>query len=224
MIDLLFNEEKQKQALAHDIKGMLAVAQLTVDRLMLHEDKLVRRQCAVVEKIIHKTTQYCAETIRDMRVKPEEAISLEALVEETGFILQPFAENYSVDYRAINIDADMPAKYYTRLQRILINLGRNAIQAQKHQIGGRLVILADVDSNEISIDIIDAGPGLPRKIIKALFSEDKILNPCDKDSMGMGLTSSLSFAQEMGGEMKLVRTGSNGTHFQIKIPVRGYDA
>jgi len=155
--------------LAHDIRGMLATVQLAIDRLMLHEDKAVRKQCSSVEKIILKATEYCSDTVRDRRVKERQYISTGQLVKDIDLILQPLAQSTNVDYNVIHTDTIIPKRISNKLQRVIVNLGRNSIKAQSNQTSGRLIILIDVSQHEIVVELIDNGPGIPNDIIEELY-------------------------------------------------------
>ena len=161
-----FNQEQNVKALAHDIRGMLATVQLAIDRLMLHEDKAVRKQCSTVEKIILKATEYCSDTVHDRRVKERQYVSTGQLVKDINLILQPLAQSKTVDYDIIHTDAIIPKHISKKLQRVIVNLGRNSIKAQSDQDRGRLIILIDVSQHEIVIEIIDNGRGIPNDIIE----------------------------------------------------------
>jgi C4-dicarboxylate-specific signal transduction histidine kinase len=218
MIDMTFSEETQSKVLAHDIGGILTVARLAVGRLMLHEDRNVRKHSALVEQVIDKATQYCSDTVSDQRAMGQQTISLGTLVNDVDTFLRPLAEEYDIDYRALQIDADVPAAVYTKLQRIMVNLGRNAIQAQRGQSETSVLILADSDHDGIVIDIIDKGPGIPSNALdelKLYLNDGKLRQ---KRQLGMGLPSSFTFARELGGETTILRTDPRGTHLRINIP------
>jgi len=215
-----FNQEQNVKALAHDIRGMLATVQLAIDRLMLHEDKAVRKQCSSVEKIILKATEYCSDTVRDRRVKERQYISTGQLVKDIDLILQPLAQNTNVDYNVIHTDAIIPKHISNKLQRVIINLGRNSIKAQSDQTSGRLIILIDVSQHEIVVEIIDNGPGIPNNIIEELYEHIGNSTPFTKKNLGMGLTSSYAFIGELDGHISICNSMFRGTKFQIQIPLR----
>jgi C4-dicarboxylate-specific signal transduction histidine kinase len=215
-----FNQEQNVKALAHDIRGMLATVQLAIDRLMLHEDKAVRKQCSTVEKIILKATEYCSDTVHDRRVKERQYVSTGQLVKDINLILQPLAQSKTVDYDIIHTDAIIPKHISKKLQRVIVNLGRNSIKAQSDQDRGRLIILIDVSQHEIVIEIIDNGPGIPNDIIEELYEHIGNSTPFAKKKLGMGLTSSYAFIGELDGQISISNTMFRGTKFQIEVPLR----
>jgi len=215
----LYNEELNSKALAHDIRGMLTTVQLAVDRLMLHEDRTVRTQCALVEKVIIKATEYCSDAVCDRRNVKEESISSTALVNDIDLILNPLAQAYSVELNTIHTDFLIPIKIYKKLQRIIINLSRNAITAQKKQPSARLLILVDTENDNICVNIIDNGPGIPSEIMDELIEQFSSPKPRDKKALGMGMTSSYAYVEELGGKIYCVKAGKAGTQFKIQIPI-----
>ena len=138
MLTAIYNEELNYKALAHDIRGMLTTVQIAVDRLMLHEDRVVRTQCALVERVIVKATEYCADAVCDPRKVEEESIPSSVLVRDIDLILKPLAQAYGVEFNVFHVDFLIPMKIYKKLQRIIVNLSRNAIVAQKKQTSANL--------------------------------------------------------------------------------------
>jgi len=169
----LYNDELNSKALAHDIRGMLTTVQLAVDRLMLHEDRLVRTQCALVESVIVKATEYCSDAVSDPRKIKEESISSTVLISDIDLILEPLANAYNVELNSVYTDFLIPIKIYKKLQRIIINLSRNAIVAQKNQPFGRLLVLVDIENDDVCINIIDNGPGISFEILDELREQFK---------------------------------------------------
>lgn len=216
---VLYNEELNSKALAHDIQGLLAIIQLAVDRLILHDDPLVRTQCALVERVIIKATEYCSDVVRDVRSVKEESISSAVLINDIDMILEPLAKTSGVEINSVYTDFLIPIKIYNKLQRIIINLSRNAIVAQKKQPSGKLLILADIENEDVCINIIDNGPGISFEILDELEEQFKSAKTRTKKALGMGLTSSYAYVDELGGQIYCVKPGATGTQFKIRIPI-----
>lgn len=219
MVLALYNEELKSKALAHDIRGMLTTVQLAVDRLMLHEDRMVRTQCALVEKVISKATEYCSDAVCDLRNVKEENISSTVLINDINLILEPLANANDVELNSVYTDFLVPIEIYNKLQRIIINLGRNAITAQKNQPLGSLLLLLDIENDDVCINIIDNGPGISFAIMDELLAQFNSPKPRTKKALGMGLTSSYVYVEELGGQIYCVKPGITGTQFKIRIPI-----
>lgn len=219
MSKVALNPGHNTKALAHDIRGMLATVQLAVDRLMLHEDSSVRKQCLLVERVIVKATEYCADTVCDFRMKDNTGVPSSLLAQDVDLILKPLAKHEGVEYNVICVETIIPKHIYIKLHRILVNLGRNSIVAQKGQSSARLLILIDVVDNQLKLDVIDNGPGIPDHIISEL--SERIKNPMSskKRGLGMGLTTVYAFIGDLNGHMRIANTGRRGTKFQLHIPI-----
>jgi len=215
----LYNEELNSKALAHDIRGMLTTIQLAVDRLMLHEDRSVRTQCAFVERVVEKAAEYCSDAVSDLRIAKTESRPSTVLISDINLILEPLSKANNVDLNFAYTDFLIPTEIYSKLQRIIINLGRNAITPQKNQALGRLLVLLDIENDDLSIDIIDNGPGIPFEVMDELFEQFNRAKPITKKALGMGLTSSYVYVEELGGEIHCVKPGITGTQFKIRIPI-----
>jgi len=159
-------------------------------------------------------------TVRDRRVKERQYVSTGQLVKDIDLILQPLAQDKNIDYNVIHTDAIIPKRISNKLQRVIINLGRNSIKAQNDQASGRLIILIDVSQHEIIVEIIDNGPGIPSDIIEELYEHIGHSTPFRKNKIGMGLTSSYAFIGELDGQISICNSMFRGTKFQIKIPLR----
>ena len=215
----LYNEELNSKALAHDIRGLLTTIQLAVDRLMLHEDRLVRTQCALVERVIVKATEYCSDAVCDSRKIKDESLSSNVLINDIDLILKPLANTHGVELKSVYTDFLIPTKISKKLQRIIINLCRNAIVAQKNQPSGTLLVLVDIENDDVCINIIDKGPGIPFEIMDELRQQFNSEKPRPKKALGMGLTSSYVYVEELGGEIYCVKSSITGTQFKIRIPI-----
>ncbi|WP_457565969.1 sensor histidine kinase [Caldithrix abyssi] len=104
---------------------------------------------------------------------------------------------------------------------VLENLIKNAIDAMRSGVEGKIVIQAmkDVDKNELYIDIIDNGKGIPsnekRKIFKPGFSTKK-------RGWGLGLSLAKRIIENYhGGRLILKETKNNkGSTFRISLKLQ----
>ncbi len=117
----------------------------------------------------------------------------------------------------IDMQYDGPARFDdTKMKRVLINLGRNAVEAMPH--GGRLVIKSEKDGDNLIFKVSDSGTGIPETIKDKLFR--KAFVTFGKESgTGLGLAIVKKIVDEHGGEIDFESSPNNGTTFRIKIPV-----
>jgi len=107
------------------------------------------------------------------------------------------------------------------LQQVLLNLIRNAIDAMDSSpIGARrLRVQTSFDGQStVLMSIEDSGPGI------AAGDRERIFDPLfttKAGGMGLGLAISSTLVANHGGKLRLVKSDSEGTLFQLALPVSG---
>ncbi len=102
-----------------------------------------------------------------------------------------------------------------RLEQVIINLLRNALDATKSEESPRIdIILALGDI--VSLTIRDNGPGIEDK--NALFEPFYTTKPSG-DGVGLGLAISSSIVAEMGGRLTARNGQAGGAVFEMELPV-----
>jgi len=107
------------------------------------------------------------------------------------------------------------------LKQILVNLVKNAIEAQPN--GGRIEIANRGLVNRerrlyVELAVGDAGPGLSQEVLANLFTAVK--SSKEGKHHGLGLSIVHSLVKKMNG-MISCRSGANGTSFELLLPARG---
>ncbi|SFG37719.1 histidine kinase [Duganella sp. CF458] len=114
----------------------------------------------------------------------------------------------------IDGDADL-------LKQILVNLVKNAIEAQPN--GGRIELANRGLVNRerrlyVELVVSDAGPGLSQEVLAKLFGA--VQSSKEGKHHGLGLSIVHSLVKKMNG-MISCRSGANGTSFELLLPARG---
>ena len=136
--------------------------------------------------------------------------------------------NYEMQVNNIELTAELDPKLPKtiadahQLQQVFLNIITNAEQAMLNARGrGRLTIRTRSNHRKgfITIEIIDNGPGIPEKVQTRIF--DPFFTTKDVGSgTGLGLSLSYGIIKEHGGDIFVrSRSGKNGAHFFIEIPV-----
>ncbi len=226
----------------HDLRNMLASAQLISDRLTSLEDPTVQRFAPKLIASLDRAIAFCNDTLRFGRAeeaKPRrELFRLKPLIDEIGDALalpREDAIDWVVDIEdTLRIDADRD-----HLFRVLSNLVRNAVQVLEAQPGaadqsagsqpGALAapaamsprdtirVAARRDGRTVAIDIADTGPGVPAKVRPHLFQAFQ--SSARKGGTGLGLAIAAELIAAHGGRLTL-RDGARGAVFRIEIPDR----
>ncbi|WP_426319529.1 HDOD domain-containing protein [Pseudoduganella sp. R-43] len=107
------------------------------------------------------------------------------------------------------------------LKQILVNLVKNAIEAQPN--GGRIELANRGLVNRerrlyVELVVADAGPGLAQDVLANLFTAVK--SSKEGKHHGLGLSIVHNLVKKMNG-MISCRSGANGTSFELLLPARG---
>jgi signal transduction histidine kinase len=209
----------------HDMRNILASAQLISDRLRRVNDPTVQtfapkllhtldRAVAYSEGVLaYGRTQEPAPVRRRLRLHQlvDEVESMLVLDQAGGIEFQNHVEP------SFEIDADSE-----QLFRVLSNLCRNAVQAMaadsETALVRRLTITAERTGTVCTILVADTGPGLPTKARENLFSAFR--GSARSGGTGLGLVIAYELVRAHGGVLKLVESISGSTVFSITIPDR----
>lgn len=211
--------------ISHDLRNMLANAQLISDRLTSIPDPTVQQFAPKLIASLDRAINFCTDTLRFGR--SEEAaprrvvMRLKPIIDEVADGLGLPREG-SIGFKAdlddgLPIDAD-----HEHLFRILSNLVRNAVQAIEQQgtesgSSGLITVKARRQGRKVVIDISDNGPGVPpvarAKLFKAFQGSTR------KGGTGLGLVIAHELAVAHSGSLKLLDT-SPGATFRVEIPDR----
>jgi signal transduction histidine kinase len=207
----------------HDLRNMLASAQLISDRLGGVQDPLVQRMAPKLINSLDRAIRLCTDTLKFGRAQEAEPVramcALKPLVEEVGDALglsgsHVFTWRIDVD---VSLEADVDRD---QLYRVLSNLARNALQAVETQYGGtnpKITVSAQRTGTVVTIDVSDTGPGVPEKARAHLF--EPFQGSARKGGTGLGLAIAAELIQAHGGEIVLLDEGP-GTTFRITLPDR----
>jgi signal transduction histidine kinase len=229
----LQNTLRQKQRLAdlglavskinHDLRNILASAQLFSDRLSVLPDPVVQRLAPKLISTIDRATDYTKAVLdygKALEAPPKRRkLLLNTVANDVADILG-FENNDVIDWNndiPLEFEADADPE---QLFRILLNLCRNAQQAMVDaDIPNRtkkLRVTAEQINNEVHIRVSDTGPGIPdhvrEKIFKAFEGSTK------SGGSGLGLAIAVELLLAHGGSVDLEKSDENGTTFHVIIP------
>ena len=109
----------------------------------------------------------------------------------------------------------------TQLQQALLNLIKNAIEAMSSVApeARRLRLTTSFDGHAtILLSVQDSGPGIP------VEDRERIFDPfftTKSGGIGLGLAISSTLVANYGGKLRLVKSDSDGSIFELAIPVGG---
>lgn len=204
----------------HDLRNILATAQLVSDRLSGSSDPNVQRLAPKLIASLNRAASLCENSLRYGRAcEPppcKTKIALKDLAEDMAASLElPGSDSVSwlndvPEDLHISADAD-------QIYRILLNLARNSLAAMADQERPRrLRLSAHVEADQAVICIADTGPGIPLAARAALF--EPFCGSVHAGGSGLGLAISRELAEAHGGTLELDSTGPEGTEFRLILP------
>ena len=149
-----------------------------------------------------------------------EDVTVDALLQEVGPLIQPQREAKRLGYRfegptdslTVRGDAD-------KVQQILLNLLSNAIKFTS--AGGEIVVHAERQGENVSIHVRDTGCGIPPEKLEAIFEPfvqvDQRLTR-EGQGTGLGLAISRELSRAMGGDLTVASRVGEGTQFTLTLP------
>ena len=212
----------------HDLRNLLASAQLFSDRLAKLPDPGVQRFAPKLMHALERAIAFCQSTLSYGRLQeppPERRrILLEPLVEEVHETLGIGPDGpirwISAVERGLMVEAD-----YDQLFRILLNLARNAVQAMESRDTrdpGRdqIRITGRREGAVVVIEISDTGPGFSDRARAHLF--EAFQGSTRTGGAGLGLAIAAELVRAHGGEIRLVE-GTIGATLRLTIPDRAVE-
>jgi two-component system sensor histidine kinase HydH len=132
-------------------------------------------------------------------------------------LLRHEAEQFNVNLITDCPDGILTGGNRDRLGQVLLNLGKNAIQAMPD--GGTLRITAAVAGKRAIISVCDDGQGISQENMKRAFEP---FFTTKARGTGLGLALCKKIVEEHGGEITVQSVVGEGTAVSITIPVNQY--
>jgi signal transduction histidine kinase len=212
----------------HDLRNLLASAQLVSDQLSSLPDPRVQRFAPKLVRALERAIAFCQSTLSYGRVQEpppdRKMIELESLVEEVRETLGLTDESgiawITAIERGVKVEAD-----HDQLLRVLLNLARNAAQALESRAPNdpfrdQIRMTGRREGSVVVIEVSDTGPGLPSRAREHLF--EAFQSSTRTGGSGLGLAIAAELVHAHGGEIRLIE-GTIGATFQFTIPDQAVD-
>ena len=203
----------------HDLRNILSSAQLASDRLAESNDPAVQQLAPRLMRSIDRAIDLATNTLKYGRAeeppRQRQPQPLTPIAEEAMHAALAAGDGRAAWRNDIPADLEVDADG-EQLLRILVNLGRNAVQALEGRAGGEVTVSARRGEEGAMIDISDNGAGIPENVLKHLF--EAFAGRGRVGGTGLGLAIARELARGHGGDVVMLRTGPEGTTFRITIP------
>jgi two-component system nitrogen regulation sensor histidine kinase NtrY len=225
--------------IAHEIKNPLTPIQLSAERIrrkfgkVITEDKAVFEQCTdTIVRQVDDIRRMVDEFSRFARM-PKPVIEGEDVadtVRQAVFLMR--VGHPDIDIEAEIREEPMRAQFDRRLiSQALTNIIKNAAEAIEavpaDELGkGRIEVIAARENDDILIDVIDNGIGLP-KVSRARLLEPYVTTR--EKGTGLGLAIVGRVLEDHGGRIELndaadIRPGQRGAWMRLRFAVSGQPA
>ena len=207
----------------HDLRNMLAGAQLASESLERSADPNVQRMTPRLMRTLDRAIALANDTLAygkaGERAPLPGPVDLKDLAQE---VAAPAGARNAARTRFVNavpegfiVEADGEQLY-----RILLNLLRNAVQAiEADGTAASLTISAARGDGITIIDVSDTGPGIPDRILPHLFEPFGVSGK--GGGAGLGLAIARELARAHGGDLIFTGSGAGGTSFRLTLPAEG---
>ena len=143
------------------------------------------------------------------------AARMEEVIERAIQTIKVLPEFERVDIR-YTAEGDSAGVFdVNKMERVILNLVFNACEAVSPQTG-KIEIESRAESGNLEVRVSDNGPGIDPAILPNLFQP--FVSSGKEQGIGLGLTVVQKVVTDHGGEVRVDRTGPEGTSFVIRIP------
>jgi len=209
----------------HDLRNLLASAQLFSERLELVADPTVQRLAPKIIAALDRAVGYTQAVLsygRTTEAPPKRRlVRVARIAEDVAEVLGLTGhERIGFDVRIapdLEVDADPE-----HLFRILMNLTRNALQALETTadpaLVSRITVEAERDDGGAVIRVSDTGPGVPETVRRTLFRPFQASTK--SGGTGLGLAIAAELVRAHGGSIYLSDRPGPGATFEFVLPDR----
>ncbi len=225
--------------IAHEIKNPLTPIQLSAERIrrkfgkVITEDKAIFEQCTdTIVRQVDDIRRMVDEFSRFARMpKPVmEGEDVADTVRQAVFLMR--VGNPDIDFEAEIKDDPMRAQFDRRLiSQALTNIIKNASEAIEavpaEELGkGKIEVVAAIEGDDIVIDVIDNGIGLP-KVARARLLEPYVTTRSKGTGLGLAIVGRV--LEDHGGKIELhdaadIRPGQRGAWMRLRFAISGHAA
>ncbi len=209
----------------HDLRNILASAQLFTDRLTQLTDPTVQRLAPKLLRAIDRAIDYTRSVLaygKALESPPDRRHHRLSMIVDDVVDLIAIEADGGIEWRKEVPDGLEVVADAEQLLRVILNLARNASQAIVRQETGersridRVTISARRENGNIAIRVADTGPGISERQRENLFTA--FANSTAPGGTGLGLAIANELVRAHGGRIELESTSSAGTVFAVMLP------
>jgi signal transduction histidine kinase len=162
-------------------------------------------------------------SIRDLSKKTTDLRALTRVEDAVRLVLRLLQHDLQINEVSVatELQDNLPEVHLdgTQLEQVLLNLVKNAIDAMSSSPpeARRLRLKTSFDGQStVLMSVQDSGPGISAENRERIFDPFFTTKP---GGMGLGLAISSTLVANYGGKLRLVKSDSEGSIFELAIPV-----
>lgn len=214
---------------SHELKTPMTSIKVLADSLMAQEDvpaELYREFMEDIAEEIERENKIINDLLNLVKLDKEAAslnitqVDINALTELILRRLRPIADKSDVELTLISKREITAEVDEVKLSLILTNLIENAIKYNREQ--GKVNVILDADHQFFTIQVADAGIGIPEDALPHLFERFYRVDKSHSREIGgtgLGLAITKSAVALHRGSIKAESIQGEGSVFTVKIPL-----
>ncbi len=230
LLELAQEKNRFLRHMSHELKTPLANIREGTELLMdgaVGELQSAQREVTAILRENGMKLQRLIENLLSFSAWQAKSVGLEI----TEFKLRPLVksvlENQQLTLIAQRVRLDVQVEDLTpwadrgKVRLILDNLLSNAIKFTPR--GGTISIHARGERDQLILDVMDTGPGIPaedRNRIFEAFYQGKTPQGGHVKGTGIGLSVVIEFVNAHGGSIEIFEAKAGGAHFRARLPLR----
>ncbi|MDE2349995.1 MAG: HAMP domain-containing histidine kinase [Gammaproteobacteria bacterium] len=230
LLDLAQEKNRFLRHMSHELKTPLANIREGTELLMdgaVGELQSGQREVTAILRENGMKLQRLIENLLSFSAWQAQSVGLEVSEFKLRPLIKNVLENQQLTLVAQRVRLDVQVEDLTpiadraKVRLILDNLLSNAIKFTPR--GGTISIHARAEREQLILDVIDSGPGVPadeRKRIFEAFYQGKTPQGGHVKGTGIGLSVVTEFVNAHGGTIDIMEAPTGGAHFRVHLPLR----
>jgi two-component system sensor histidine kinase GlrK len=230
LLELAQEKNRFLRHMSHELKTPLANIREGTELLMdgaVGELESAQREVTAILRENSMKLQRLIENLLSFSAWQAKSVGLEVSEFKLRPLIKSVLENQQLTLIAQRVRLDVQVEDLTpladrgKVRLILDNLLSNAVKFTPR--GGTISIHARREREQLVLDVIDSGPGIPdseRKRIFEAFYQGKSPQGGYVKGTGIGLSVVTEFVNAHGGSIEILESPTGGAHFRVRLPLR----